>query len=65
MKKKKRTVPRFSIAAGLTWRMGVLVGALWLTAMSFLTVISAQQLQEQWTQHTAGITALRKDTPTW
>ena len=57
MKKKKRTVPRFSIAAGLTWRMGVLVGALWLTAMSLLTVICAQQLQEKWTQHTAGITA--------
>ena len=57
MKKKKRTVPRFSIAAGLTWRMGVLVGALWLTAMSLLTVICAHQLQEKWTEHTAGITA--------
>jgi signal transduction histidine kinase len=57
MKKKKRTVPRFSIAAGLTWRMGILVGILWFTAMSLLTVISAQQLQEQWTQHTAQVTA--------
>ena len=51
MKKKKRTVPRFSIAAGIMWRMGILVGALWLTAMSLLTVLSAQQLQEQWTEH--------------
>ena len=57
MKKQKRTVPRFSIAAGLTWRMGILVGVLWFTAMSLLTVISAQQLQEQWTEHTARVTS--------
>ena len=55
--KKKRTVPRFSMAAGLTWRMGILVGLLWLTAMSLLTVISAGQLQEQWTEYTARVTS--------
>jgi len=55
--KKKRTVPRFSIAAGLTWRMGILVGVLWFTAMSLLTLIGAQQLQEQWTEHAARITS--------
>ncbi len=57
MKKKKRTVPRFSIAAGLTWRMGILVFVLWFTAMSLLTVISAQQLQEQWTEHVTVMTS--------
>lgn len=57
MKKKKRTVPRFSIAAGLTWRMGILMFALWLFAMSLLTVISAQQLQEQWTEHVTIMTS--------
>ena len=57
MKKKKRTVPRFSVAAGLTWRMGVLVGVLWFVAMSLLTVVSAGKLQEQWTQHTARVTS--------
>lgn len=57
MKKKKRTVPRFSIAAGLTWRMGIVAGILWFAAMSLLTLISAGQLQEQWTQHTARVTS--------
>ena len=56
MKKQKRTVPRFSIAAGIMWRTGILTFALWLSAMSFLTVISAEQLQEQWTEHTAKMT---------
>lgn len=55
--KKKRTVPRFSIAAGITWRMGILVGILWLTVMSLLTVISAEQLQEQWTENVKIITS--------
>lgn len=49
--KQKRTVPRFSIAAGLTWRLGILVGLLWLTAMGLLTVISARQLQDKWEEH--------------
>ena len=57
MKKKKRTVPRFSVAAGLTWRMGIVVGILWFVSMSLLTVISAQQLQEQWTQNAARVTS--------
>ena len=59
MKKKKRTVPRFSIAAGLTWRMGILVGVLWFTAMSLLTVIAAQQLQRQWVEYATGMTSLQ------
>lgn len=49
--KTKRTVPRFSVAAGLTWRMGVLVGVLYFTTMSLLTVIGARQLQDQWEDH--------------
>lgn len=56
--KKKRTVPRFSIIAGLTWRMGVLVGVLWLTTMSLVTVIGARQLQDQWVEHAARMTHL-------
>ena len=54
MKKKKR----FSVAAGLTWRMGVLMFVLWFVAMSLLTVISAQQLQRQWVEYAIRMTAL-------
>ena len=57
MKKKKRTVPRFSAAAGLTWRMGIMVGVLAVGATVLLTLICALQLQEQWTEHTATATA--------
>ena len=56
MKKKKSTVPRFGIAAGLIWRRGILVGVLWLTAMSLITVIGAWQLQDQWMEHAAKMT---------
>lgn len=58
MKKKKSTVPRFGIAAGLMWRRGILVGVLWLTAMSLITVIGARQLQDQWVEHAARMTPL-------
>lgn len=58
MKKEKRTVPMFSIAAGLTWRMGIVTGALWFTAMSLLTVISSQQLQRQWIEYAIEMTSL-------
>lgn len=58
MKKKKQAVPRFSIAAGLTWRMGIVVGLLWLTVMSLVTVIGARQLQDQWMEHANQMTAL-------
>ena len=54
--KKKRTVPRFSIAAGITWRVGILVGVLYFTAMSLLTVIAAKQLQDQWADHASRMT---------
>ena len=50
--KQRRTVPRFSVAAGLTWRLGILVGVLYFAVMGLLTVIGAGQLQNQWTEHT-------------
>ena len=53
MKKK-----RLSAAAGLTWRTGVLVFVLWFTAMSLLTVISAQQLQRKWVEYAMNMTSL-------
>ena len=55
MKKKDRV----SVVTVLTRRMGILIGVLWFTTMSLLTVISAQQLQRKWVEHATGMTSLQ------
>lgn len=58
MRNKKRTVPSFGIADGLIWRIGVLIFVLWFVTMSLLTMIGAQQLQDQWVDHANQMTHL-------
>lgn len=58
MKNEKRTTPAVGMTTALMWRAGVLIYVLWLTAMSLITVVGAQQLQKQWIEHASQKTGL-------
>lgn len=58
MKKKRKRQKRTTTAA-LMWRISALVLGLWLVAMSYLTVILAQQMYDHYEDHVQRFTAAR------
>lgn len=58
MKKEKKKKARIRSATAILWRISVLVLALWLAAMSYITVIAAQDQYEQYEQHVEQFTSL-------